>query len=496
MYLLGYDIGSSSIKAALVEADTGRTILTVQAPNTEMKIDVPEKNHAEQDPSTWWKYIVEATQKLLTQYPGARDQIIGIGIAYQMHGLVLIDEDKEVIRPSIIWCDSRAVEIGHGVESKLGKETLMNAYYNLPGNFTFSKLLWVKENEADNYNKIWKILLPGDYIALKLTDQVSTSISGLSEAILWNFKENTPAYEILKAYDIPPSFLPEHHGSFHNSGLLTETAARELGLSPGIPVGYRAGDQPNNAFSLNVSEIGVLAATGGTSGVLYGISDQAVLDIEQRTNSFAHVNYSTDHPSIGTLLCINGAGIVYSWIREQIVGVSNSYFELESRAEKIPAGSDGLLTLPFGNGAERIFQNRQIGSHILGIDLNTHSQDHMIRSALEGIAFAFVYSIEIMQSLGIQTKIIKTGNDNLFQSKIFSETIAQLAQIKIVVVEATGAVGAAIGAGLGIGHYKDIDQAFQQQKPLREYLPSNAEPSLEESYKQWKKSLIDQLNTK
>ncbi|WP_236974373.1 xylulokinase [Membranihabitans maritimus] len=489
MYFLGYDIGSSSIKCALYNANTNEIIATVQSPESELPILSPVENYAEQDPETWWQHVLLSTQQLFDTHTIDKAKISGIGIAYQMHGLVIIDSNKKIIRPSIIWCDSRAIETGDSIAKTSEEKEFLASYYNMPGNFTFSKLVWVKKNEPENFSRIWKFLLPGDFIALKMTDRPTSTITGLSEGIMWNFEKNEPAFELFDQQDVPRSFIPDIGTSFEPLGKLTESAAKKLGLPSGIPISYRSGDQPNNAFSLNVSRPGILAATGGTSGVIYGVSDQPVIDHRQRTNSFAHVNYTKKTPKIGTLLCINGTGIMYSWIRKNISDSGKSYPQLEKEAAEIKQGSEGLITLPFGNGAERIFQNKTIGGHLIGIDLNRHGKKHIIRSALEGIAFAFVYSIEILQSLGISTETMRVGNDNLFQSKVFSQTIADLAKVNIEMVKATGAVGAAIGAAIGVSYFDTIDDAFDNQNIVFKFQPQDQNPELLKSYNFWKEEL-------
>lgn len=497
MYLLGFDIGSSSIKAALVRADDRKVIHVISAPDKEMPIDSPEKYFAEQDPEMWWKYICECSQKLMEAHPEARDKIAGIGLAYQMHGLVLIDSAGKVLRPSIIWCDSRAVDTGDRMEEELGSETLLRDFYNLPGNLTFSKLRWVQQNQPEIFAQTDKILWPGDYIAYRMTGEARTSITGLSEGVLWNFTAHKPGYELLEKMDIPDSLIPLYAPSFSIQGYVHREGAQALGLdvSGKIPVSYRSGDQPNNAWSLNVNEPGVMAGTGGTSAVLYGISENPVIDKTQRTNSFAHINYTPDQPRIGTLLCINGAGILYSWIRKNITGQEFSYGELEQRAASVSPGSDGLMFLPFGNGAERMLENKPVQAHLLNLDLNRHHADHLIRAGLEGIGFAYVYGYEIMENLGLSSKILRVGNDNLFQSDIFSSLVAGLCDLEIEVREATGAVGAALGAGLGAGYYNSAAEAMSEGRVLQSIAPDrDLADRYRPFYEEWKKELQYKLD--
>ncbi len=487
MYLLGYDIGSSSIKAALVDAKSGKTKGVVQYPEKEMEIIAKEAGWAEQNPETWWEYTCMATQKLLRETGVSSNEIQSIGISYQMHGLVLVDENQEALRPSIIWCDSRAVEIGNTAFDSIGHEKSLAHHLNSPGNFTASKLKWVKENEPELFQKAHKIMLPGDYIAMKLTGETCTTISGLSEGILWDFKENEVAKLVLEEYGLKEELIPKIRSTFSIQGKTTQTAAKATGLTTGIPVTYRAGDQPNNALSLNVLKTGEVAATGGTSGVVYGVVDKPVYDLQSRVNGFAHVNYTKEQSQIGILLCINGAGIQYAWMRQHAAKTNTSYAEMEEMAANIPIGSEGLVVLPFGNGAERMLNNSNIGSHICNLQLNLHGQAHLYRAALEGIAFSFVYGIEILKEMGLDLSIMRVGNDNLFQSPIFAHTISTLVDSQIDVVETMGAVGAAKASGVASGVYASLEEALGDVKVLKSYFPKGGDrKEHEKAYERWK----------
>ncbi len=490
MYLLGYDIGSSSIKAALVEVSSGQTRAIVQSPKTEMAIQAPQPGWAEQDPESWWENVCLATRELLAKTGVDPEEIRGIGIAYQMHGLVLVDPNHQVLRPSIIWCDSRAVHIGDEAAKSIGREVCFRNLLNSPGNFTASKLKWVKDNEPQIFGKIHKIMLPGDYIAARLTGDILTTISGLSEGILWDFVQSEPAKLVLEEYGIPSDFIPPVQESISSQGTLTDEAARATGLKTGTPVNYRAGDQPNNALSLNVLEPGEVAATGGTSGVVYGVVDRAVSDPLSRVNSFAHVNHKPDHPRIGVLLCINGAGIQYSWAKQQMARDSLSYPDMEELAASVPIGSEGLRILPFGNGAERMLGNQDLGAQVHNLQFNRHDRAHFFRAALEGVAFSFVYGMEALNEMGLDVQVIRVGNDNLFQSAIFSETISYLMGSRIEVLDTTGAVGAAKAAGVANGIYGSLREATEGNRIVQAYEPTGTDPAeYHRAFEAWKKEL-------
>ena len=472
MYALGLDIGSSSIKCAVFDCETGTSVARGSYPAEEMEIGSPQPGFAEQDPEMWWKYVVILTQQLLRQHAIDASVIKTIGISYQMHGLVLVDADQHVLRPSIIWCDSRAVEIGNAAFTALGADYSLGHLLNSPGNFTASKLKWVKENEPDVYKRVAKAMLPGDFIAMKLTGEVVTTVTGLSEGIFWDFKKNAISTELLNHYGIDDRLLPRVVPTFSVQGRLSKRAAHELGLTEGTTVAYRAGDQPNNAFSLNVLKPGEIAATAGTSGVVYGVIDKVNYDPQSRVNPFAHVNHTPADPRLGVLLCINGTGILNSWLRRN-VATGLSYDAINALASSVAIGSDGMSIIPFGNGAERILANKNIGSHILGIDFNRHSRAQMLRAAQEGIAFSFRYGIDIMKEMGMHISTIRAGKANMFLSSVFRETLANVTGATIELLETDGAEGAARGAGVGEGLFATMDEAFSSLKKINEVQPEN-----------------------
>lgn len=491
MYLLGYDVGSSSIKASLIDAESGSVMESSRFPEIEMEINAPEKGWAEQDPSTWWSNLVKATLSIINKVPIGKQDIKAIGISYQMHGLVIVDDRQQVLRPSIIWCDGRAVEIGRKAFRDLGESYCLEHYMNSPGNFTASKLKWVRENEPDIYNRIHKFMLPGDFIAMKMTGRIITTISGLSEGMLWDYKKNSVAQSLLDYYGIDERLVPEYRHNFSDQGKLSAAAAGELNLIPGIPVTYRAGDQPNNALSLNVLDPGEIASTAGTSGVIYGIANQPVYDTRSRVNTFVHVNHEDNKPSYGILLCVNGTGIQYSWLKNRLFGkMEIDYKTLNEMAATVPVGCNNLVVLPFGNGPERSLGDIDIGAHISGIDFNRHRPEHLVRAAQEGIAFALNYGLEIMRSIGIPADTLRAAKSNMYLSPVFREAIANSTGAVVELYTTDGSIGAAIGAGIGAGIFKNRGDAF---KGLEKEGIIEPEPKLQslysEAYDSWKEIL-------
>lgn len=487
MYLLGYDVGSSSVKASLVDAATGSCVASAFCPKSEAPIISLNPGWAEQEPATWWENLKSATAEVLAGRNGA--DVEAIGISYQMHGLVCVGKDMEPLRPAIIWCDSRAVPYGRQAFASLGEEWCLGHLLNSPGNFTAAKLAWVKENEPEVYGKIHKIMLPGDYIALKFSGEAVTTVGGLSEGIFWDFKENRPSRRLMDFFGFDEALLPKVRPTFGEQCRVSAAAAAELGLKVGTPISYRAGDQPNNALSLNVFEPGEVASTAGTSGVVYGVNGSVDYDRQSRVNSFAHVNHSPLQDRIGVLLCINGTGILNSWVRRNIVPQGLSYDDLNDIAASVPLGSGGVSVLPFGNGAERMLGNREVGCTVAGLDFNHHSWKNLVRAAQEGIVFSFRYGMGIMQDMGMDLGTIHAGHANMFLSPVFREALAGVSGATIELYDTDGSAGAARGAGIGAGIYKDHNEAFASLKRIAVVEPVHMQ-EYAEAYGRWKETLI------
>ena len=500
-YLLGLDIGSSSIKAALVNSETGQAVASAQSPIEEMPMLAKNPGWAEQDPEMWWEHAIHSV-KACIQKSGINGSEVGaIGISYQMHGLVVVSKDHKPLRPSIIWCDSRAVEIGEKAFADLKPDYCLSHFLSSPGNFTASKLKWVRDNEPDLFNKIDKIMLPGDYIAMKLSGEINTTDTGLSEGMFWDYNTGSVSKTLLNYYGIASSLIADQVQVFSVQSQLRSDAAKEIGLPAGIKISYRAGDQPNNAFSLNVLNPGETAATAGTSGVIYSVTDKNAFDLKSRVNPFIHVNngYEANAVRNGVLLCVNGTGILNSWLRKNIKGNSSpyDYTEINTIASQAPIGSAGLTMLPFGNGAERILENKEINSSFYGLNFNQHNQSHIFRAAQEGIVFALKYGFEILQSMDVKTNVIRAGHANMFLSPLFREAFVNTINARLELYDTDGAKGAAIGAGVGAGIYKSFTEAFKGLTLIKSEDPDTSKAEqYNNAYLQWKENLNNQLTKK
>jgi xylulokinase len=496
MNLLGFDVGSSSVKAALIDAGTNRLVAAAASPARELKIDSPRPGFAEQAPETWWRHVIAAAGKLKRQRNFRPGDIAAVGISYQMHGLVVVDARRRPLRPAIIWCDSRAVETGARAFRELGEELCLSRLLNSPGNFTASKLKWVRENEPELYARIDKVLLPGDYIVMKMTGELSTTVSGLSEQILFDYGTQKRADFLLDHYRISQALFPPALPSFSTQGRLTAEAAGALGLRAGVPVTYRAGDQPNNALSLRVLDPGEIAATAGTSGVVYGVADQPCRDARSRVNTFVHVNHTALRPRYGSLLCVNGTGILYSWLKRLLRPAAGpeGYRQMNDLAAGAAPGAAGLTVYPYGNGAERTLDNRNPGAGLAGLDFNTHNRAHLLRAAQEGIVFALNLGLDIMREMGLTVETVRAGRANMFLSGLFAELFATVTGARVELYDSDGAQGAARGAGIGAGIYADIPAAFRGLQPVSVREPRRELEALyRELYGSWKTGLAARL---
>lgn len=489
MLLLGIDLGTSSVKVAVIDAATGTLVSAAQYPDGENPIRSLQPGWAEQSPDTWWQQVIEAVRRALLKSSVEPDKIAAIGIAYQMHGLVCLDKEGKVVRDSIIWCDSRAVPYGEKAFQEIGPSKALHHLLNSPGNFTAAKLAWVKDKEPQLYETIRYIMLPGDFIAYRLTNALTTTPAALSEGVLWDFQNEQVSEDVMKAFGFDPQLIPDIQPVFSVHGRVSKEASRLTGLKEGIPVTYKAGDQPNNAFSLNVLKPGEMAATAGTSGVIYGVMDKVNYDPASRVNSFLHVNHRENAKRIGVLLCVNGTGILYSWLRNHIF-LSRTYEEINQLAANIPPGSDRLLCYPFGNGAERILGNRDPGASFKRLDFNRHSAAHIARAAQEGIIFALKYGIEVMKAMGLTVQTVRAGYANLFLSPVFRKVFASAVPCRVELYNTDGAIGAARAAGWGSGAFSSAEECFKGMECREVIEPSAAEMERYASiYEEWKTNL-------
>jgi xylulokinase len=496
MYTIGYDIGSSFVKGVLWDEERGEVAAHVTVPDREMPIRAEKADWAEQDPEMWWEAVKAATQRLIDMVPGAGGRVRGIGVSYQMHGLVLLDRDGKVLRPSIIWCDSRATGMGKELEKAVGEEAVRRQLLNSPGNFTVSKLAWVIRNEPETASRIRWVMLPGDWIAYQLTGMVSTTVCGLSEGMLWNFKDHVPHVKALEAAGADPEWIPPVAPNPGDQGVVGSAVGAEMGFAPGARVLFRGGDQPMNAYGLGVDGPGMWAASAGTSGVLYRVDPVREAEPTGMANRFAHIGHSAENPAIGTLLCLNGAGIAYAWLR-RVMFAGQEYAAINEHVAAVPAGADGVMFHPFGNGAERMLDNRQPGAGWSGIHFNRHGQGHLARAVMEGIVFAFVHGMRHVDPSLPALPVIRAPHAGLFRSELFASMLSTLAGADVQLHAGDGATGAAQGASVALGAsaIKALDSNAARDEPgvLKTHSPDpSIHDALESAYSRWKDALPSQ----
>ena len=485
-HVLGIDLGSSSVKVSLLDTATGRTLDQEQRPAAaEMAIEAPRPHWAEQDPHRWWANTTEAIRALKARHSLA--EVSAIGVAYQMHGLVLLDAEGEVVRPSIIWCDSRAVALGREAAESIGQHRIETTTLNGPGNFTASKWAWVARHEPEVLARATTVMLPGDYIAFKLTGERNTTASGLSEMILWDFGQRRPASFVLEHYGLDVDLLPPLVPTFGDQGTVLAEVAQEFGFRQNARVAYRAGDQPNNAYALNVLEPGETAATAGTSGVVYAVTDQRVYDRQQRVNAFLHVNAAAEAERLGVLLCVNGTGSAYAWLRRTLGATAlPDYAQVNAWAAESEIGGDGLRFYPWGNGAERMLGNADLGARLEGLTFARHGAPELCAAVQDGIAAALTYGTRGLDDVGARPQVVRAGRANLFLSDRFAQAFAQLGEAPLQLYDTDGAQGAARGAAVGAREYADHAEALASLRVVAEFEPrAELAAAYEDYYERW-----------
>lgn len=468
MAFLGIDVGTSSVKVSIVGED-GVILASATAPaSSERAINSPNPNWAEQNPEDWWE---DAQQAILNLPLEARLQVEAIGIAYQMHGLVLVDSQFQPVRPSIIWCDGRNIQESQILAESLGLDALENRLLNKPGTLTLAKLAWVAEHEPETLAKAHTFGLPGDFIAYKLTGEWSTTKSGYSEMVGWDFGASIPFEEGFRkaGWKLP---LPEARPNLEEGAPIQKVIAEKLGLPPSARVTYRAGDQPNNAFGLGVLQQGETAISAGTSGVLYGIGDSSP-GLHEGINRFLHVN-----SQIGVLMCLNGVGSALAFARR--TWFQNQSYEALSELASQANPENCPYFFPFGNGAERILSERAF-SGFTELDFNRHNLPELARSVFEGIAFAYRLGSEKMEKAGCLSKVVNGTESGLLKSSFFAQLLANELQVELILSEGDGSTAAARGAALG------IKKILPKPAPLKRYLPTS--PANHERFSHWHKIL-------
>lgn len=450
-YYLGVDVGTSSSKSLLMD-ENGCTIGTAQVGYDIIK---EKSNYAEQDMNEIWKAAKETITDLVKRFPEETAGVQGISYSGQMHGLVMVDQAGNQIRNTIIWADQRSQREIQKIYDVAGKDNYRRIVLNsLSTGFMVSSLMWVREHEPKNYEKIACVMFPKDYIRYKMCGVFGTDMSDASSGAIFDTKNRQWAWNLLDQLGFERSIFPECHESCETAGVLTRECAEELGLKAGITIAYGGGDTLMMAVGNGMIEPGTLAANIGTSCQLSGINHEALCDPEYRTNTFCHVD-----KNLWILMGANlSGGISQKWLKNQVFQM-NSYDEMTALAATASAGSEGMVFLPYLSGERTPYNDPNAKGIYFGMTLK-HERAHFIRSAMEGIVFGMKTSAEIFKDLGVTyQKIIASGGGA--RGRLFLEMQADILDSEIYTNQDNeqACVGAAITAAIACGAYKNYNEA-------------------------------------
>lgn len=476
-YLIGIDIGTSGTKTVLF--DTRMKVVcdaTYSYPLYQVK-----NGWAEQNPQDWADASIKGLKSVLEQSKINNNDIAGIGLSGQMHGLVMLDKDKKVLRKSIIWCDQRTSKEAKEITDKVGKEKLISITANpsMTG-FTLAKLLWVKNNEPQVYNKCKHILLPKDYVRYILTDSLATEVSDAGGMQLMDIKNRCWSDEILKTFDISDQMLPKLYESHEISGYINYNTAAITGLKEGTAVVGGAGDQAASAIGNGVVREGTVSQTLGSSGVIFACTDKPLIDPMGRVHTLCHAI-----PNMWHIMSVTqGCGLSLKWFKDNFCGEEveiaektngDVYDVLFEKANKLPVGSENLIFLPYLMGERSPHMDENARGVFFGLS-NIHTKSHLFRSVAEGVTFSQRECFEIIASLGITPSEIRVGGGGS-KSKVWLQMLADNMNVKVETLNTkeTGAMGVAILAGVGTGIYKSVKDACDKYVEIKSLiLPQEA----------------------
>ncbi len=463
-YLLGIDVGTTGSKALLVEPDG-----SVRASaTTEYPFQTPHPLWAEQEPHEWWRATIESIRRVLAESGARAEEIAAIGLTGQMHGLVLLDAAGEVLRPCIMWNDQRTAAQCAAITERVGAARLLQLTGNpvLPG-FTAPKILWVREHEPEVYARVAHVLLPKDYVRYRLTGGFWSDVSDASGTSLFNVGQRGWSDEMLAALDIPRAWLPEVTESPVASATVSDEGAAATGLLAGTPVVAGGGDQAAQAVGTGIVEEGVVSVTLGTSGVVFAASDEYRVEPQGRLHAFCHAVPGMWH-LMGVMLSAAGS---FRWYRDALGAAEQAEAEASGRdvydlltegAAGVPAGSEGLLFLPYLSGERTPYPDPHARGVFFGLTLR-HGKPHLTRAVLEGVTYGLRDSLELMRDLGLTIEQVRASGGGA-RSPLWRQMLADVFESEIVTVNVTegAAYGAALLAGVGAGVYPSVAAASQQ----------------------------------
>lgn len=460
-YLLGIDIGTSGTKTVLFD-EAGNTIASALG---EYPLYQPNVGWAEQDPEDWWKATFSTIKAVLGKSGVNPSDVKGVGLSGQMHGAVLLDKDNQVLRKAIIWCDQRSSAECDQITSIIGKERLIEITANpaLTG-FTASKVMWVKNNEPEIFEKVKKILLPKDYIRFKLTGEFATEVSDASGMQFMDIPKRKWSSEVLDKLGIDKGLLGDVYESQEVSGKVHKAAAELTGLKEGTPVVGGAGDQAAGAVGNGIVRPGVISSTIGTSGVVFAFSENVSIDPKGRVHTFCHAVPNTWH----IMGVTQGAGLSLKWFRDnfcieekrtaELMGI-DPYVLMDQEADRVEAGCSGLIYLPYMMGERTPHLDPNAKGVFFGLSAKHEKQD-MLRAVMEGVVYSLKDCLEIIKEMGVDVSEVRASGGG-GKSKLWRQMQSDVFGTEITTINSSegGALGVALLAGVGTGVYSSVPEA-------------------------------------
>ncbi|MFL6335582.1 MAG: xylulokinase [Pyrinomonadaceae bacterium] len=483
MKLLGIDVGTGGSRALVVD-ESGRVVASATVEHEPFAS--PRTGWAEQDARDWWRASEAAVREVLQADGVSAEEIACVGLTGQMHGAVLLDERDEPLRPSIIWCDVRTHEQCRALTEQVGAERLIQLVSNpaLEG-FTLPKMLWVREREPEVWGRVRSVLLPKDYVRLRLTGEKATDVADASGTLLFDVTHRKWSDEMLELAGLDRSLLPRAFESSEITGRVSAEGAKATGLLEGTPVVAGAGDQAAGAVGMGIVRPGAVSATIGTSGVVFAATDRPALDPKGRVHTFCHAVPERWH----VLGVSQGAGLSLRWFRDQFgAGADDGrdpYERLGEEADTVPPGADGVLWAPYLMGERTPHLDPHARAALVGLNAS-HRRAHVVRAILEGVAFSLRDTFTIFEEMGVPVESIRLGGGGA-RSRVWRQIQADVYGREVELVEADegAAYGAALLAGVGGGAWTSVDDACAAAVRVRERTRPDAEGKrvMDESYK-------------
>jgi xylulokinase len=457
MPILGIDVGTGGTRALVV--DQSGHILAA-ATEEHLPFASPQLGWAEQDPRDWWRAATVAIRKALQLANVSPASIACVGFSGQMHGAVLLDERDEVIRPALIWCDQRTQAQCDELRNIFGERRLIELTCNPPlTNFTLTKMLWVREHEPQNWVRVRKVMLPKDYVRLRLTGESAIDVADASGTLMLNVAKRQWAGEVLEKTGIDGRVLPKLCESPEICGRICDAGARESGLAAGTPVVAGAGDQAAGAVGIGINRPGTVSATIGTSGVVFAATDRPALDPRGRLHTFCHAIPDRWH----VMGVTQAAGLSLRWFRDQLGGgealPGDGYDQMCAAAARVSPGSEGAYWAPYLMGERTPHLDPDARAAFVGLTAS-HTRAHLIRAVLEGVAFSLKDTFTILDEIGVPASQIRLGGGGA-RSAVWRQIQADVfgSVVQILAAEEGAAYGAAILAGVGAACWSSVDEA-------------------------------------